>query len=347
MTDSFQWERCTVAGGSGCADIGGATNPTYVSSGDIGDYVRARGYRDGVLIGESDPIGPILATPPPPTTVPAQGISLPLPNIAGKSTADQNWMLDQIVALGNGHEMFVRLDWFPGDAGFASVAAKIAARPSLHVLPILNYDPGDRPTQSVYAAQAAALAQLYPIVNLLNEPNLGGWTPTDAAHYTAAAYDAIAGDAVVVGPSAGFNKGAGHDPSNVLAWNQAYDTAGGKQDIGAVTCYGDAQFVDPAWNGWSVMPQLKALFGSMIVLEGGWQVPTPDSNFTPFNRSAMTRAAYQSICVSTGMAAVAADRVVSFLAYSLLNDASPGGFGLYDSSRVARPAYATFKAGAA
>jgi hypothetical protein len=347
VTDSFQWERCAGdAGGSSCTDIAGATGSTYtLVADDVGHTIRARGTRDGVLIGESDHTAVVAAAGAGPTE-PRQGISLPLPNISGKSSGDQDFILDQIVALGNGHDMWVRTDWFPSSSSFAAVAAKIATRPSLHVLPILNYDPGSRPSVSAYASQAAEVAQLYPYVNLLNEPNLGGWSAADAAAYTKAAYAAIGGDAIVVGPSAGFNLGAGHGPSNVLAWHQAYHDAGGRQDIGAVTCYGDADHVDAGWNGWSVVPQIKSLLGGrLIILEGGFHVST--GTVTPYQRSTMSWEAYQAICVQTGMAARASGRVESFITYSLLNDASPGGFGLLDNARAQRPAYGALVAGAA
>lgn len=62
MTDSFQWERCDSGGGS-CLDIAGATNPTYLAvAADVGKTLRARGYRDGTLVGESAAVGPVLAS---------------------------------------------------------------------------------------------------------------------------------------------------------------------------------------------------------------------------------------------------------------------------------------------
>lgn len=300
----------------------------------------------------ADILQPPVVTPPPATGFPKQGVTAPLGDFTGKDSATEDWMLDQIVALGNGHDMFLRTDWWPNNPGFQALALKIAARPTLKVLPILNYDVANRPTVAVFATQAAQLAQLYPIVNLLNEPNLGGWTPQDAAAYTKAAYTAIGGKAVVVGPSCGFNKGSGHDPANVLAWNQAYHDAGGKQDWGAVTCYGDAQYIDPSWNGWSVVPQIKALLGSkFIVLEDGWKVQYntdgTEQKLTPYNRASMTDSQYQQICVQTAAAAVAAGRIDAWCCYSLLDDASPGGYGLLDKNKVQRPAYGAFKAAAA
>ena len=59
MSDTFQWERNS---GSGFVDIGGATSASYVLvTADVGHTIRARAYRDAVLVGESNIIGPIAA----------------------------------------------------------------------------------------------------------------------------------------------------------------------------------------------------------------------------------------------------------------------------------------------
>lgn len=68
MSDAFQWERDS---GSGFVDIGGATGATYLQvAGDVGKLIRARGTRDGVLVGESNVIGPVSAGSPPDTYTP-------------------------------------------------------------------------------------------------------------------------------------------------------------------------------------------------------------------------------------------------------------------------------------
>jgi hypothetical protein len=287
--------------------------------------------------------------PPPSVAFPRQGISMPLGNITGKSAADQDWMLDQIVALGNGGPMFLRTDWWPDNAGFKALAPKVAARPSLVLLPILNYDPGNRPTVGLFASQAGQLAALgYPYVNLLNEPNLGGWTPQDAAAYTNAARTAIAGRALVVGPDVATGAN-GQTPSTALAWVRAFVAAGGKVDVGAANLYGASSppaAANPAWNLWSQASAIRAALGVPLLfcLEGGWKI----ASATPRSYDGygtITDTEYQTASVKTGLSARDAGVVDSYIVYSLLNDASPGGYGLYDNRRVTRPSYAVFKAG--
>lgn len=61
MTDTFQWERDS---GSGFADIPGETNAAYtIVADDVGASLRARGYRDGNLVGESNSIRPVASAP--------------------------------------------------------------------------------------------------------------------------------------------------------------------------------------------------------------------------------------------------------------------------------------------
>lgn len=64
MTDTFQWERCDADGAS-CVDISGATSSTYtLVSDDVDHTIRVKGYRDAVLVGESDPTNVVTATAP-------------------------------------------------------------------------------------------------------------------------------------------------------------------------------------------------------------------------------------------------------------------------------------------
>jgi hypothetical protein len=295
----------------------------------------------------ADNLQPIAA----PGSFPRQGVTVPLPDFESKSSADQDWMLDQLVALGNGHPMFLRTDYWPGNAGFQTFVAKVKARPSIVLLPLLNYDPGNRPSVTAYAAQAKDLAALgYPYVNLLNEPNLGGWTPKDAADYTNAARSAIAGKALVVGPDVASNAGAGWTPAKTLQWAKDFHAAGGRVDVGAGNFYGAASppaAANPAWNFWSQASALRQALGVPLLfcLEGGWKIASATArNYDGYGT--ITDTQYQTASVTTGLAARDAGVVDCYLAYSLLNDASPGGFGLYDNARVARPSYAVFKAGA-
>jgi len=194
-------------------------------------------------------------------------------------------MLDRIVELGNGHPMFLRLDWWPNDAGFAVVGAKAATRPAITLLPILNYDPGNRPSASVFAQQAAQLAGLgFRYVNLLNEPNLGGWTAKDAATYTNAARTAIAGRSLVVGPDVATGA-AGVTPASALQWCEDFRAAGGTVDIGAANFYGASSppaAANPAWNLWSQASAIRAALGvsALFCLEGGWPRGLPDARGT-------------------------------------------------------------------
>jgi hypothetical protein len=66
MPDSFQWERCDAAGAN-CVDIAGATAASYlIVPADVGATLRARGSRDGSLVGESAATAVVTAEPPPP-----------------------------------------------------------------------------------------------------------------------------------------------------------------------------------------------------------------------------------------------------------------------------------------
>jgi hypothetical protein len=298
----------------------------------------------------AEAVADVLEPPPvPPAAFPRQGISVPLPNFTSKSPTDQDWMLDQIVALGNGHPMFLRTDWWPNTPAFDQVATKAKAR-GVVLMPILNYSADKRPTASVFAQQAAQLATLgYSYLSILNEPNLNGWTAKDAATWTNAARTAIAGRGLVVGPDVAVGD-KGVVPAGALQWCKDFDAAGGTVDIGAANLYGAASppaAANPAWNLWSQASALRTALGVPLLfcLEGGWKITTA----TPRNYDGygtITDTQYQTASVKTGLAARDAGVVDSYLCYSLLNDASPGGYGLYDSSRAARPSYAAFKAGA-
>jgi len=299
----------------------------------------------------ADKLEPVTPPPPPPPSgaFPKQGISMPLGNITSKSSADQDWMLDRIVELGNGHPMFLRLDWWPNTPEFDQVAAKARAR-GLVVLPILNYDPSNRPSPSTFAQQAKQLASLgFEYVNLLNEPNLGGWTPKDAATYTTAALTAIAGKAFVVGPDVATGA-AGVTPASALQWCRDFYAAGGRVDVGAANLYGAASppaAANPAWNLWSQAAAIRAALHANLLwcLEGGWKVSSATARQYD-GYGTVTDTQYQDKAVLTGLQARANGVVDSYLVYSLLNDASPGGYGLVDNARAKRPAYATFQAGA-
>ena len=282
--------------------------------------------------------------PPPPSGMPRQGISSP--EFIGRSTADQDWELDRVKELGNGHPMFFRFDWWPNMASqFAAVKLKMEAR-GIVPMPLLNYDPGNRPNAATFAAQAAMCAQTFGWVNLLNEPNLGGWSPQDAAIYVKQAYAAIGGKAKVLAPDVATN--GGHPPAGVVAWVQAYMAAGGKQDVAAVNLYTDAEQLDPAWNLWAEVPALRKAFGPvpLVSLEGGCRV---DGQTYGTKWGQLSGVQYQDKSVATGMAARAAGTIDSYLVYSVLNTfkSAAGGFGLVDSSRVKRPAYGTFQQHAA
>jgi hypothetical protein len=121
-------------------------------------------------------------------------------------------------------------------------------------------------------------------------------------------------------------------------------------DIGAGNFYGAASppaAVNPAWNFWSQASALRTALGVPLLfcLEGGWKITSATARSYD-GYGTITDTQYQTASVKTGLSARDAGVVDSYLAYSLLNDASPGGFGLYDNARVARPSYAVFKAGA-
>jgi hypothetical protein len=285
---------------------------------------------------------------PPPASMPQQGISMPLGNITGKSSADQDWMLDQIVALGNGHPMFLRTDWWPGNAGFQALAPKIAARPSIVLMPLLSYDASNRPTQSVFATQAGQLAQLgYRYIDILNEPDMSGWTPQDAAAYFTAAKAAIKAvnpNAVVIGPSTW--KTTSQNPADGFAWDKAFLQAGGRPDVFDKHLYGYVSG-DRSWNNWAWLPDERAALDAdgltnvpIMATEAG---DNADRNGTAAQNDAVATGmcARDKGCVSHGYTVTVP--IISFVDYSLLNDASPGGFGLLDNSRNQRPAYQTFE----
>lgn len=300
-----------------------------------------------------DATAPVVTPPPPPpppqSGYPKQGVCAPLGAIRSK---DLNAYMTAVVALGNGHPMALRTDWWPGSTDFDKVRAAAEAH-GITVLPILNYDPGNRPTVAAYAAQAAQLANLgVTHINLLNEPNLGGWTPQDAAAYTRAAYDAVKAAkpaCVVVAPDVAANAGAGKTPQSCVDWLTVYRASGGKQDVVALNLYNDAEQLDTNWNLWSKVDAIKALFPGQPVwsLEGGCKVlnGAGGSELSYGTKwGSLTGSQYQEKCISTALDAAARGVIDVFHAYSLYDDASPGGFGLYASpGATARPAVAAFK----
>jgi hypothetical protein len=290
----------------------------------------------------ADKLEPV--APPPPTGYPKQGVCVPLGAVSNKNLSSY---MDAVNALGNGHPMALRTDWWPGSTDFDKVRTAAEAH-GIKVLPILNYDPGNRPSASTFAGYAAQLARLgVSHINLLNEPNLGGWTPQDAAAYVRAAYDAIKATkpgCVVVAPDVAANAGSGKSPQSCVDWLTVYKAAGAKQDVLALNLYGDAEQLDPNWNLWSKVPQIKALFPGVPLwsLEGGCKV-VGQTYGTKWG--SLTGAQYQDKCVGTTLDAAAHGTIDVFHVYSLYDDASPGGFGLYPApGGSARPAVATFKA---
>jgi len=291
----------------------------------------------------ADKLEPVTPTPAP-SGYPKQGITVPIGAVSNK---DLNAYMAAVAALGNGHPMALRTDWFPGSSAFTAVRSAAESH-GLTVLPILNYDPGNRPSVSTYASQAAQLANLgVGYINLLNEPNLGGWTPQEAANYVRAAYDAIKAvkpSCVVVAPDVAANAGSGKTPQSVVDWLTVYKASGAKQDAVALNPYGDAVQLDPSWNLWAVIPAIRSLFPGLPLwgLEGGCKV-VGQTYSTKWG--SLTGAQYQDKCVGTAMDAAAAGTIDVYQAYSLYDDATPGGFGLYPApGGTARPAVATFKA---
>ncbi len=264
-------------------------------------------------------------TPPPPaSTYPRQGISVPLDNFQ----AHRATFLPELKALSGGKPMFMRTDWWHGDNRWNGLVAE-AATYGVTMLPLYGFAWGaaDAPSLATFTEQADEAAMLTGWLNLLNEPNLNGWSPQDAALYTSSAYTAAHAanpNVRVIGPDVAFNDT--HSAGSAVTWLNGFAAAGGKIDVLAANLY------DAPPNGlWPLVPQLKAAYPTLPVfcLEGGYW------------NSANT--AYTAAVINASMTARDAGYVDSYLVYSLYDDASPGGFGLIDSSGAERPAFVAFK----
>jgi hypothetical protein len=278
----------------------------------------------------------------PPPSLPLQGVSTSW-KILDRPAADQNLELDRVHELANGHPIWVRIDWRPGDHRWKMVAAQARHR-GLTVIGLLNYSPAERPTVSDFARQAAQLAKLTPFVNLLNEPDMSGWTPQDAATYTRAAFRAAKTanpDVVVIGPS--LAKTPSQHPVDSLAYAKEMMDAGARWDDFDLHLYGDANAVDREWNLWSWVPDFRKELDAhgmahvpIITTEGGAQVD--GASYT-----SAAGAADQRHAIDSGMRARDAGKIASYGVYTVMNDSPPGGFGLWDSNGVARVAVETFE----
>jgi hypothetical protein len=328
---------------------------------------------------EAPPLPPPPPPPIPSSSLPLQGVSAPLGNITGKSDADQDWFLDRLVELGNGHRVFLRTDWWPGSglrrlltlnrrrfrahrlgATFGTLATKIAARkladgsPAIIVLPLLNYDNASKPTQATFATYAGQIAQLgHPVINILNEPDMSGWDPVVAADYFNAARNAIRAvnpNAIVIGPSTW--KTGSQKPADGFAWDQKFivelHAKGSRTDWFDKHLYALVSG-DRTWNNWAWIGDLRARLNA----NGMADVPICATEMG--ERPSTDGDQSQVDAVSTGFDARTPGYVSPFgsyalpapvsptLVYSIFNDAPPGGFGLYRDDRTARPAVATFK----
>jgi hypothetical protein len=278
--------------------------------------------------------------PPPP--LPLQGVSTSW-KILDRPAADQNLELDRVRELANGHPIWVRIDWRPGDRRWKAVAARARHR-GLTVMGLLNYGPADRPTVSDFAHQAAQLARLTPFVNLLNEPDMSGWTPQDAATYTNAAYlsaKTANPEVVVIGPSLAMTPS--QHPVDSLAYAKEMMDAGARWDEFDLHLYGDATAVDREWNLWSWVPDFRKELDAhgmahvpIITTEGGAQVD--GASYSP-----AVGAEDQQHAIDSGMKARDAGEIASYGVYTVMNDSPPGGFGLWDSNGVPRAAVGTFE----
>jgi hypothetical protein len=278
----------------------------------------------------------------PPPSLPLQGVSTSW-KILERPAADQDLELDRVRDLASGHPIWVRIDWRPGDRRWDTVAAKARAR-GLAVIGLLNYSSAERPAVDDFARQAARLAKLTPFLNLLNEPDMSGWTPQDAAAYTSAAYRAAKAanpDVVVIGPS--LAKTPSQHPIDSLAYAKEMMDAGARWDSFDLHLYGDATDGDREWSLWSWVPDFRQELDAhgmsrvpIITTEGGAQVDGA-------SYSSAAGADAQQKAIASGMAARDAGTIASYGVYTVMNDSPPGGFGLWDSSGEARIAVATFK----
>jgi hypothetical protein len=280
--------------------------------------------------------------------------------LSTRASADQDWEIAQDVALG---AKIVRFD-FTGDATTAVTLAKLkAAGIAPDVIVAASLAPGGM-SAAAFAAEATDVADLlkgFPLAfeEMMNEPDLHGWSPATYTPYLQAGYLAAkAADPSVEVLNGGIWKYLFNGTSGATSvdWVKGMYAAGAKGYFDAMNLH---LYDDPAqhglWSAWdmafgsngagfydssnvrSVMNANGDSSVPIVTTEAGGPVQTYG---TAGQATIVTNALGAADGVGTGY------RKLAFtLIYNVRDDDVPG-YGLLDPNNVPRPSWQAFKTAA-
>jgi hypothetical protein len=282
----------------------------------------------------------------PPSGLPLQGFSIDS-QFKNLSPSDQQFVLNSMKDLSNGHSSWSRVDWWPATPG-SDQAIQDNKNAGFVVMGLWNLPYNKREDQALYAQHAAQLAGIVDLVNVHNEPDMSGWPAATAAQYALASYKAIKAansKCVVCGPSLWKTSTQKVKDGYDYAKAMLAATNGERfYDLWDEHLYDDPNLVDPSWNKWDWVfrnngTNVRALLDSYPNWKG-----TPIIATEAGGNADRDGDAYQNDCVAHGMDARASLGLASFGVYTILNiGVSAPGFGLFNNNRNKRAAYESFK----
>jgi hypothetical protein len=278
--------------------------------------------------------------PPPVTAVPRAGISFGSKSLF-RSDADHKFELDQVQAVGAKALRFdVKSEWFSQCDRMVNSCLARGIEPSLTLGGQMNGYSGNTAWQALVAAiRDRYVPRGVRLFETPNEPNLTGWNVADLANAIV-----IANSEIHKAPGTILAAGGLALPATaMLQWTKDLYAAGiaGHFDVFSVHAYDDPA-EHGSWSAWdctfghpTFYPGGNNIVGVMAAHGDNVPIWSTESG-GPTPKYSLDKQAQIAHNVNTD------PRPQMALWYTALDDDVPG-FGLLDTNRQPRPAYAAFK----